>query len=117
MLAPSPCFDPLNLYGFFILDDVPLYFIESHPSLNGKCTTLGAIDTIRSDFTDPHVLAKEMSQDQLYHLLIGLALVSRLAGNFFESVRELDGNVRSVNFGARARDAVDRMVRYVRHGF
>ena len=65
---PSPC-DTLGSIrnGFFIRDDVNEEFISNFPG----------IDFVLSDFIDPSVYFKEMSQDQVYHLLMGLALVKK----------------------------------------
>lgn len=62
----APCTMGEELDGFFIRDDVPADF---H-------TRFGLMLT-RSDFIDGPTL-KEMSQDQVWHVMMGLALVSRL---------------------------------------
>jgi hypothetical protein len=64
------CWNPTapDTPGFFIRDDVPSGFLSHFPGM----TVLG------SDFTNPDVWAKEMSQDQVCHVLIGLALVKKL---------------------------------------
>jgi hypothetical protein len=64
---PPPCTSTPALNGFFIRDDVPEGFHANFPPLT----------TTYSDFVDPVLTNKEMSQDQVYHLLIGLALVKR----------------------------------------
>jgi hypothetical protein len=58
--------DALN--GFFIRDDVPEGFHTKFPPLT----------TTFSDFVDPTLTNKEESQDQVYHVLLGLALVKHL---------------------------------------
>ena len=65
---PAPCTTTPALNGFFIRDDVPANFHERFPPLT----------VTRSDFVDPVLTNKEMSQDQVYHLYIGLALTKRL---------------------------------------
>lgn len=50
--------------GFFIRDDVRLSFAAKMPG----------IDTLASDYTSAKATDKEMSQDQAYHLLMGLDL-------------------------------------------
>src|SRR5262245_21246849 len=68
---PSPCTQSQELNGFFIRDDVPDGFHQHFAPL-----------TITfSDFVDPVLTNKEMSQDQVYHVLIGLALVKRFVPN------------------------------------
>jgi hypothetical protein len=65
---PPPCTQEEALNGFFLRDDVPDGFHSNFPP-----TT-----TTQSDFVDPTLTNKEMSQDQVYHLLFGLALVKQL---------------------------------------
>jgi len=64
---PPPCTQTPALNGFLLRDDVPAEFFQEFPPLT----------YVRSDFVDPELTNKEMSQDQVYHLLIGLALVKR----------------------------------------
>jgi hypothetical protein len=56
------------LDGFFLRDDVPAGFHSHFPPLT----------TTFSDFVDPALTNKEESQDQVYHVLLGLALVKHL---------------------------------------
>jgi hypothetical protein len=65
---PSPCTTTPALNGFFLRDDVPG---DMHLSFAGLTST-------QSDFVDPTLTNKEMSQDQVYHVLMGLALVKQL---------------------------------------
>lgn len=60
---PPPCTQTPALNGFFLRDDVPADFYTNFPGLT----------EVRSDFVDPVLTNKEMSQDQVYHVLIGLA--------------------------------------------
>lgn len=64
------CWTPTapDTHGFFIRDDVPSSFISHFPGI----TVMG------SDYTNKDVWAKEMSQDQVCHVLLGLALVKKL---------------------------------------
>ncbi len=64
---PPPCTQTPALNGFFLRDDTPADFYQEFPPLT----------SVRSDFVDPEITNKEMSQDQVYHLLIGLALTKR----------------------------------------
>lgn len=57
-----------SLNGFFLRDDVPAGFHSHFPPLT----------TTYSDFVDPALTNKEESQDQVYHVLMGLALVKHL---------------------------------------
>jgi hypothetical protein len=57
-----------SLNGFFVRDDVPAGFHAHFPPLT----------TTFSDFVDPALTNKEESQDQVYHVLMGLALVKHL---------------------------------------
>ncbi len=63
------------LDGFFLRDDVPPDFTktwaERYPHFAGY-------PSVRSDYTDWDLRLNEMSQDQVWNLIIGLALVSQL---------------------------------------
>ena len=65
---PAPCSMTPTLNGFFVRDDVPADFSGHFPG----------ITTIQSDFIDPALTNKEESQDQVYHVQHGLALVVAL---------------------------------------
>ncbi|MCC6216746.1 MAG: hypothetical protein IT376_17940 [Polyangiaceae bacterium] len=65
---PPPCTQEGALNGFFVRDDVPAGFHSHFPPMAG----------MTSDFSDPVLTNKEMSQDQVYHVLLGLALVRAL---------------------------------------
>ena len=65
---PPPCTTTPALNGFFLRDDVPADFY----------THFAGITTIQSDFIDPTLTNKEESQDQVYHVQHGLALVVAL---------------------------------------
>lgn len=64
---PPPCSSAPALNGFFLRDDVPDGFHQYFPPMTST----------QSDFIDPVLTNKEMSQDQVYHVLLGLALVKR----------------------------------------
>ena len=64
----APCSTSPALNGFFLRDDVPASITARFPG----------ITTIESDFIDPTLTNKEESQDQVYHLQHGLALVVAL---------------------------------------
>jgi MYXO-CTERM domain-containing protein len=65
---PAPCSSSPSLNGFFLRDDVPADFHTHFPG----------ISVIQSDFIDPTLTNKEESQDQVYHVQHGLALVVQL---------------------------------------
>lgn len=65
---PSPCTTTPALNGFFLRDDVPADFY----------THFSGITSLESDYIDPAITNKEESQDQLYHVQHGLALVVKL---------------------------------------
>jgi len=65
---PSPCSTTPALNGFFVRDDVPADFYSHFPG----------ITTVQSDFIDPTLTNKEESQDQVYHVQHGLALIVAL---------------------------------------
>jgi hypothetical protein len=63
------CFgpSPIQYRGFFIRDDVPAELKDHFPG----------VDEIESDYLGANPFMKEESQDQLIHLLLGLALVNK----------------------------------------
>jgi MYXO-CTERM domain-containing protein len=65
---PPPCTQTEEVNGFFLRDDVPAGFHTHFPPMTA----------MTSDFSDPTLTNKEMSQDQVYHVLLGLALVKAL---------------------------------------
>jgi hypothetical protein len=67
------CNAPMSSYssGFFIRDDAPA-------DLAQRFSNVTAID---SDYVSPAVFNKEESQDQVYHVLMGLAAVHKLVPN------------------------------------
>jgi hypothetical protein len=65
---PSPCTTTPALNGFFLRDDVPADFYTRFPG----------ITSLESDFIDPTLTNKEESQDQVWHVQHGLALVVAL---------------------------------------
>ncbi len=115
--------------GFLIRDDVPYDFLSVHPSLNLNIAssqgitfghgTPGFVSSINSDFigntsgTTPKHLA--VSQDVVYQLLMGLALVSKyvddgdLAFTNYLTVQGVQINLRSM-----AIDEADKIVGYIK---
>lgn len=64
------CGVPNNRNGFFIRDDVPSDFTDSFPGYN----------FVDADFVELNY-ANEMSQDQVYHVLLGLSLIKKFVPN------------------------------------
>lgn len=60
----SSCGIPNVRNGFFIRDDVPSTFTDSFPGYNN----------VDADYVEAN-FANEMSQDQVYHVLLGLSLI------------------------------------------
>ncbi len=81
-----------SVNGFFIRDDVAAGFHER----------FGLSET-RSDFLDGVVTNKEMSQDQVWHLMLGLALTAKL----------VDVRVRDRDLAAWAREQAQRIIEHV----
>jgi len=61
--------------GFFIRDDVPATFTQDWAWKN---PSFADYPFVKSDFTDQNIYLNEMSQDQVWHLIVGLALISHL---------------------------------------
>lgn len=86
------CTGPWGMDGFFVRDDVPA----------GYFAHFDGIALVESDWVDPVIWNKEMSQDQVIHLLVGLALVAK----FTDPERTVDGVVlRDQAIAATARIA------------
>ncbi len=62
----ASCGIPNARNGFFIRDDVPANYTDSFPGYN----------FVDADFVEPN-FANEMSQDQVYHVLLGLSLIKK----------------------------------------
>ncbi len=69
----SSCGVPNARNGFFIRDDVPANFTDSFPGYQ----------YVDADFVELNY-ANEMSQDQVYHVLLGLALVKQFVPDTVE---------------------------------
>lgn len=61
--------------GFFIRDDVPANFTQDWAWKN---PSFKDYPLVKSDYIDQNIHLNEMSQDQVWHLIIGLALISHL---------------------------------------
>ena len=60
--------------GFFIRDDVPHGFESNFPGIN----------SVPSDYNDPNQFINEMSQDQCYHIFLGVALAKKFLPDSLE---------------------------------
>lgn len=81
--------------GFFIRDDVPAGFHTHFPGMSA----------VLSDMISINIYDKEMSQDQMYHVLMGLSLVSALV----DPAAEIAGT----NLGDFAREQAALIVDHV----
>jgi hypothetical protein len=61
--------------GFFIRDDIPENFTREWAWKNPSFENF---PNVKSDFIDKNTRLNEMSQDQVWHLIVGLALISHL---------------------------------------
>ena len=95
---PAPCSQTPSLNGFFLRDDVPADFYTHFPG----------ITSIESDMIDPTLTNKEESQDQVYHVQHGLALVVALV--------PADVNVQGKPLRAWAREHAERITRHFAKG-
>ncbi len=94
---PDPCTSTEDLNGFFVRDDVPSDF----------GSRFEGISLIQSDWVDPAAHLKEMSQDQVHHILLGLALVKR----YVPEEVEVDGR----SLSAWAVELAVRILEWVEH--
>lgn len=109
--AYSNQYDPgsFNLDGFFIRNDVPRIFADTENNYNHFNCFVGVHnyaevnsmdethDLIYNPF-DTINLGIEMSHDQVYHLMIGLALVKHFVHDMNMPVKQLNGNIINYNF-------------------
>lgn len=91
---PAPCTQAPSLNGFFLRDDVPADYFTHFPG----------ITSLESDFIDPTLTNKEESQDQVYHVQHGLALVVALV--------PADVTVQGKALRAWAREQAERITRH-----
>lgn len=125
---------PDGLNGFFIRDDVPYGFINpninilNYNKINSRVNDFNyqEVNYAYSDYTagnkhwDQYTLdsvsiggddwAKEMSQDELYHLMMGLALVKHFVDDIQLQIKLIDGSIIYDNLNYRARAFVVRCV-------
>ncbi|MFZ5478152.1 MAG: hypothetical protein ACOZNI_15405 [Myxococcota bacterium] len=92
------CAGPWGMDGFFVRDDVPADF----------GARFDGITVVESDWIDPTLTNKEMSQDQVIHVLVGLALVAK----YTDPALEVDG----VALRQQAVDAALRIGEHVAAG-
>ncbi|MBL9037759.1 MAG: hypothetical protein JNG84_04515, partial [Archangium sp.] len=97
--------------GFFVRDDVPGDFLTRFP-LRGATSVESEITCpyqTGGEVCHPTYRATEMSQDQVWHLILGLALVKRMVP---ENAILIDG--QNVNLRAYTKTLTDRILRYMR---
>ncbi|MFN7013243.1 MAG: 3-coathanger stack domain-containing protein, partial [Bacteroidia bacterium] len=128
---------PDGLNGFFIRDDTPYQFIDPTVSpqrynqINQRINDFnyGEVEKIESDYItgnkhwdqltqdstykDGKSYAKEMSQDELYHLMMGLALVKHFIPDQALQVKLINGNYAYYNFNFLARHFVHLAVQRI----
>lgn len=120
---PPPTNQPNSsvLDGYFIRDDVPSNFVDDNLDHFNKNVSYHNYDLvvgeIESDYTAANERAKEMSQDELYHLMIGLALVKHFVENEPKLIKKIDGTFVFENLNERARNFVHRAVNRIKNDF
>ncbi|MFN7013775.1 MAG: 3-coathanger stack domain-containing protein, partial [Bacteroidia bacterium] len=120
---PPPTNQPNSsvLDGYFIRDDVPSNFLDDNLDHFNKNVSYHNYDLvageIESDYTADDERAKEMSQDELYHLMIGLALVKHFVENEPKLIKKIDGTFVFENLNERARNFVHRAVNRIKNDF
>lgn len=131
---------PGSINGFLIRDDVPANFLTQHPELNFGVNpnhfttgqgTAGVVSNIDSDyihhFTADEPKAIGVSQDVMYELLMGFALVKRYVDDIplsFNDYVAMDhpsyvlntSQIKTINFNEMARDEANLIVRYMQLG-
>ena len=126
-------YDPgsFNLDGFFIRNDVPRTFADSNNNYNNynhfnrfvgihNYAEVNSMDESHDLIYDTastyeKVRGKEMSQDQVYHLMIGLALTKHFVHDMSMPVKLLNGNIINYNFNFRARQITHLIVSKIKN--
>lgn len=96
------------LNGFFIRDDVPGDFLSDTSvfrHLNKKKYSSFQITQAQSDFSSSNPFSKEMSHDQVWHMLMGLALISELVDDTV--------TFKEYNLVGEARTITSRLISYM----
>ncbi len=116
---------PGELNGFFLRDDMPIVFIDNHRWLKENSYSLVTIDTILGEFTQkenspwkhwdanhPFEYLGVESQDQVYDLLMGLAMIKKCVptGVTFDNLPFMDG---LLDIKAEALRISDDIVKYI----
>ena len=90
---PSCTNGKTNVPGFFIRDDVP-----------GSLKSFYKLSNLLSDYSSPSIYNKEASQDQVYHMMLGLALVKKYVGGV---------TVKGMNLSNKAKEMSANMVAWM----
>lgn len=98
--------------GFFIRDDVPVTFTRDWAWKN---PSFADYPLVRSDFTEANIRLNEMSQDQVWHLLIGLALVAHLVDDSTGWQFLPPGNLPLMTLSQRAMLTTHRIILSLQH--
>ena len=104
-----------ELNGYLVREDVPVAFFEN-PSVQGSAHPhfgWPEVKKVRAIAQHPaeaeRRLNNEMSQDQVYHLLIGLALTRRFLPDSMVNISLLDGQTEGVNLQKTAQEIALRI--------
>lgn len=95
-----------DLNGFFIRDDVDENFLKNHPTFAQGVTSTHIIKDIDSDFMADKITTNEESHDQVWHLFMGTALITKLV--------DATENYNGMHVAQEAKDITDRMINYIR---
>lgn len=123
--AHSPWNKQEDLNGFLIRDDVPLNFITLHPELNYLIPNpnsysiqgTGDVGLVTTVMSDDDSKTPAFSQDHVYHLLMGYALVKKYVDS---GVLTFTGYINGVasthneDLKQMAMDETDRMMNYIK---
>jgi len=113
---------PADINGFFIRDDVESFFFYDHPTLAAGVTSNHPVWNVDSDWNafenpsgDGSKLINEESHDQVWHLFMGLALITECLDGY-ETYNGLPLNDLTFNYHIRqeAIDIMNRIINYIR---
>jgi hypothetical protein len=98
--------------GFFIRDDVPADFSKRWKNVN---PSFQHVPVVNSDFTSSDIRTDEMSQDQVWHILLSLALVRKLVDDTMKIEVLGEHSTLHITFKDWAKQFAYRMVKVMQH--
>jgi hypothetical protein len=105
---------PSDLNGYFIRDDIDEHFLDHHQRLKDGVTSSYPVFNTESDHNASDRRTNEVSHDQIWHLFMGLALVSTLVndGVTYKNL-ELNDLDHNADIAQEAKNIAGRLTDYM----